>query len=255
MGTGNLDRSAVGSIEINSGSGWHSLGIIEEEIVRVNGEELTHFDASGHPPGIDKTVFGNLNVEIEFKWREIADIDLWHIVLHGGGITTTTAGVQTVLAENMTMRGVDWIALANAADFTFDCPVGVTSQDGEITYVEGSDYYVDRKGGHLKRIESGDIDEGQTVHVDYTYNTYTGKYFKIFENHVPIDYAVRLTKPLLNGDKLRITHSRVNFSSTTELPLKPEGSEAWASVSGKIRFLKDGEGIYGAYGHWEIYTP
>ena len=255
MGTGNLDRSAVGSIEVNSGSGWQTLGIIGEEVVRVNGEEITHFDTSGHPPGIDKTVFGSLNVEIEFKWREIADIDLWHIVLHGGGVTTTMAGIQTVTAENMTMGDVDWIALAHAADFTFDGPVGVTSQDGEISYVEGSDYYIDRKGGHFKRIEGGAIAEGQTVHVDYTYNTYVGKYFKIFENREPIDYTVRLTKPLLNGDNLRITHSRVNFSSTTELPLRPEGGGTWASVTGKIRFLKDDEGIYGAYGRWEIYTP
>jgi hypothetical protein len=255
MGTENLDRSTVGIIEINGGSGWQTLGIIREEIVRVGGEEIVHYDASGHPLGVDKTVFGNVNVEIEFIWEEIADIDLWNIVLHGGSVTATIAGFRTAADEKVTMSGIDWIALAHAADFTFDSPLSVSNQDGSATYIEGDDYYLDRKGGHLKRIAGGSIGEDQAVFVDYTYNTFTGKYFKIFEDPVPADYAVRLVKPMLNGDNLRITHSRVNFFSTTELPLKPGEGGSWAGVTSLIRFLKDGDGVYGAYGRWEIYTP
>ncbi len=255
MGTENLDRSAVGTIEINGGSGWQVLGIIREEIVRVNGEEITHFDVSEHPRGVDKTVFGNVDVEIEFTWEEIADIGLWVIVLHGGSITTTTAGIQTVVNEDVIMMGIDWIALAHAADFTFDSAVDVTNREGSVTYIEGEDYYLDRKGGHLKRIAGGSIGEGQTVCVDYAYNTYAGKCFNIFENPAPSVFTVRLIKPLLNGDNLRITHSRVSFSSTTELPLKPGDGGSWAGVASRIRFLKDVGGVYGAYGRWEIYTP
>jgi hypothetical protein len=255
MGTDNLDRSAVGTIEINGGSGWQVLGIIREEIVRVNGEEINHFDVSEHPHGVDKTVFGNVDVEIEFTWEEIADIGLWIIVLHGGSITTTTAGVQTAGNENVIMTGIDWIALTHATDFAFDSPVDVTDREGSVTYIESTDYYLDRKGGHLKRIAGGSIGEGQTVCVDYSYNTYAGKCFSIFENPTPSVFTVRLIKPLLNGDNLRITHSKVSFSSSTELPLKPGDGGSWAGVTSRIRFLKDIGGVYGAYGRWEIYTP
>ncbi len=255
MGTENLDRSAVGSIEVNSGSGWRALGIIKEETVRVDGKEVTHLDVSGYPFGVDKAVFGNVIIEIEFIWEEIADIDLWSLILHGGNATTSAAGTQVVTGEEVVLKGTNWMALAHAADFTFDGLVTVTNTAGSITYIDGTDYYLDRKGGHLKRIVAGSITDGQNVNVDYTYNTYTGKYFMIFSDPAPISYAIRLIKPLLNGDNMRITHSRVNFSSAAELPLRPGEEGAWAGVTSKIKLLKDGDGIYGSYGRWEIYTP
>jgi hypothetical protein len=255
MGVENLDRSVVGVIEINGGSGWQALGLIREEIIRVNGKEITHLDTSTFPFGINETILESVDIEIEFIWEEIADINLWSIVLYGGPITVSTAGTQAVTNEEVTMRDTNWIALIRAADFTFDCFVDVTNEEGNITYTEGTDYYLDRKGGHLRRITSGLIGDGQMVHVGYTYNTYDGKSFRIFDNPTPNDYTIRLTKPMLNGDKMRITHSRTNFSSITELPLKPGGGGVWAGVTSKIKFLKDIGGIYGAYGCWEIYTP
>lgn len=255
MGTENLDRSAVGAIEVNPGSGWQTLGIIREETVRVNGKEIMHLDVSGYPFGVDKMVFGNVDVEIEFIWEEIADIDLWNLVLHGGNMSITSAGIQSAIGEDVAMTGTDWIALIHGADFRFDCTVTATNESGSITYAEDTDYYLDRKGGHLKRIASGSIADGQVIHVDYVYNTYNGKYFTIFTDSAPTNYTMRLTKPLLNGDNMRITHSKVNFSSAAELPLKPGEEGAWAGVTSKIKLLKDGSGAYGNYGRWEIYTP
>ncbi len=255
MGTGNLDRSAVGTIEVDGNSGWQTLGIIREEIVRINGHEITHFDTSRYPFGVDKTIFDNVDIEIEFIWEEIADIDLWNIVLHGGGMVTSTPGAQTVTNEEVFLRATDWIRLAHAADFAFDSSMNVTDEEDNVTYIEGSDYFLDRKGGHLRRIAGGSIGDGQMVHVDYTYNTYAGMYFRIFDVSAPNEYAMRLTKPMLNGDNLRITHSMVEFSSAVELPLRPGERGAWAGVISKIRFLRDSDGAYGMYGRWEIYTP
>lgn len=255
MGIENLDRSSVGLIEIDGGSGWRNIGLIREEILKTNGKEITHLDVSGYPFGNDKKVYGTVAIEIEFIWEEIADIDLWHLVLYGGTMKVSTAGIQAIMNEDVIMKGASWIALRYAADFAFDSPVNVTGHEGSVTYVEGSDFYLDRKGGHLKRIANGLIEECQTVQVDYTYNTYEGRYFNIFEDLAPADYGMRLTKPMLNGDNLRITHSRVNFSCLTELPLRPGEKGVWAGVTSKIRFLKDSAGLYGSYGRWEIFTP
>jgi hypothetical protein len=54
---------------------------------------------------------------------------------------------------------------------------------------------------------------------------------------------------------MRITHSKVNFSSAVELPLQPGEEGAWAGVTSKIKILKDNGGVYGNYGRWEIFTP
>ena len=261
MGTNNLDRSAVGVIEVNPGSGWQDLGIIREETVRVNGEEVKHFDVSSYPFGTDMTIFGNLDIEIEFVWEEIGNIDLWNVMLHGGTVQTTSSGTQSVVDEALLINsdyasGV-WNALAYAADFDEDCTVTVASESGGggTTYTEDTDYIIDRKSGHIGRVSGGSITDGQTVYVDYTYKTYAGKYFEMFVDTKPEDHVLRLTKPLLNGDNMRITHGKVNLSSAMELPLNPGDEGAWAGVTSKIKFLKDAGGSYGSYGRWEIYTP
>ena len=257
MGTENLDQSAVGIIEVDSGSGWQNLGIIREETIRANGEEIKHFDVSSYPFGTDMTIFGNLDIEIEFIWEEIADIDLWNVILHGGSITSTNAGTQGVTDEEVILNGTNWTALSYAADFKVDCDVTVSSESagGGTDYTEGTDFFLDRKTGHIARISGGAISDGATVYVDYTYNTYDGKYFEIYKDNKPEDYALRLTKPLLNGDNMRVTHSKVNFSTAVELPLLPGEEGAWAGVTSKIKFLKDSGGSYGVYGRWEVYTP
>ena len=122
MGRGNLDRSEVGAIEVDGGSGWQILGIIREEIVRINGKEITHLDTSGYPFGVDKTIFSSVDIEIDFIWEEIADIDLWNIVLHGGNMTVSMVGIQTVLNEEVTMKSVDWIAFSHAASLHLMAP-------------------------------------------------------------------------------------------------------------------------------------
>ena len=259
MGTDNLDRQAVGVIEVDSGSGWSNLGIIREETIRVNGEEIKHTDVSGYPFGTDMTIFGNLDIEIEFVWEEIADIDLWNIVLHGGSMNTTSAGTQPVTDEELVMNGAytngEWNALGYAADFDEDCTVVITDSTDTTTYTEGTDYIIDRKSGHIGRISGGGISDGESVHVDYSYKTYDGKYFEVFNDSSPTNHILRLTKPLLNGDTMRITHSRVNLSAAMELPLNPGEEGAWAGVNSKLIFLKDAGGTYGDYGRWEIFTP
>jgi len=257
MGTENLDRSAVGVIEVDSGSGWQNLGIIRQETVRVNGEEIKHLDVSSYPFGTDLAIFGNLDIEIEFVWEEVADVNLWNIILHGGSMVTTNEGTQNVVNEAVALNGASWKPLAYAGDFKSDCAVTVSSEvgGGGVVYSEGVDYYLDRRSGHLARVVSGSITDGQTVYVDYTYKTYSGKHFEIYRGSKPTNYTLRLTKPLLNSDNMRITHSKVSFSTSMEMPLNPGEEGAWTGVTTKIKFLKDKAGIYGEYGRWEIFTP
>ena len=260
--TTHLDRSAVGTIEIDDGAGFDTLGLIREATVRINGEEVKHFDVSTYPIGPDLVMFGSLDVEIEFVWEEIADYDLWNRVIHGGTVTTTTAGTTAVTDESITLDGDytagEWNSLAFSADFDQDCTVSVGSavSGGGTTYTEAIDYIIDRKGGHLGRVPGGNISDGDTVYIDYVYNTWAGKYFAIMADTTTIqEYAIRMVKPLLNGDNIRIQHTKAQLATTIEFPLTPGDTGEWAGVTTKLTFLKDSGGTYGTYGRWEIYTP
>lgn len=260
--TGNQDRSAVGTIEVNPGTGFVELGKIVEEEIRINGELIKSWDVASYPFGVDETIRGNVEIEIDFTWREISDIALWNMIIHGGAVTTTTADTQAVTDEEMTLDGRydsnEWNALAYAADFDIDCTVvvGSAALGGGSTWAEGTDYIISRKTGELGRIHGAGIDDGDTVYVDYVYDTYAGKYFEMMADETPAEYVFRFIKPLLNGDNKRIQHGKVIFGSEMGLSLSPgDGEGAWVGVPSKVIFLKDTGGTYGNYGRWEIYTP
>jgi len=256
MGSDKLDRSAVGVIEVETDGGWVDLGIITEEIIRINGVEMPHLDTTERPFGIDRMLLKEVSVEIDFVWAEVGDISLWRLVTGGGDMTETTPGTETVTDEEATLSQDAWMPLAFGVDIVADNAVTVHGAAGGGTeYTENVDYYLDRRGGHLRRISGGAISEGQAVFVDYQRLCYSGRFFSPWEGNEAEAASLRLTKPLTGGDIFRITHSRVVFHCSHELPLAPGGDGAWAGVKSGVRFLKDTDGAYGPFGRWEIYTP
>lgn len=265
MGTTYLDRAAIGTISVNPGGGAVDLGKIREASLEIDGKRVDHIDVESYPFGVDLSIFTNVLIEIGFTWENIADINLWLMMLHGtvAGLTTTTAGTAAVTDEVVVMSGAYngtpnvWHQLAYAADFEVDCAVTVCSAvlGGGTTYVENTSYKLDRKTGCIGRISGGAITDGQAVYVTYTKNTYAGKYFAPFSDTIPAQYTVILDKPLLYGKHLRVTHDLVQFDSKFTMSLKPGDTGEWVGVPDKITFLKNSSGAYGTYGRWEIYMP
>ena len=256
MGNDKLDRSAVGVIEVVTDQGWESLGIIHEEVIRINGVEIPHIDTNDRPFGVDRMLLKEVSVDIDFIWAEVGDIALWRLVTGGGAMTVTESGTEDVVDEEAILSGEAWTPLFHAADFVTDGVVTVhDTAGGGGGYVQDVDYHLDRRGGHLRRIPGGGISDGQTIFVDYQRRCLSGRYFHSWEGEEANSTPVRLIKPLTGGDVFRITHSRAVFSSTHELPLAPGREGNWAGVKSGIRFLKDSEGPYGPFGRWEIYSP
>lgn len=256
MGTDKLDRSAVGVVEVVTDGGWESLGIIHEEVIRINGVEIPHIDTTDRPFGIDRMMVTEVSVDIDFVWAEVGDIALWRLVMGGGTMTVTASGTETVSDEEVTLTATAWIPLLYSAEFITDGIVTVRDAAGSgAAYEQDVDYYLDRRKGHLRRIPGGGISDGRTVFVDYERRSFSGRYFHPWEGEEAQPASLRLTKPLTGGDVFRITHSRAVFNSSLELPLAPGSSGSWAGVRSGVRFLKDGEGPYGPFGRWEIYTP
>ena len=256
MGSDKLDRSAVGVVEVVTDEGWVDLGIIHEEVIRINGVEIPHIDTNDRPFGIDRMMLKEVSVDIDFIWAEVGDIALWRLVMGGGTMTVTESGAENVTDEEVTLSSVAWAPLFYGADFITDSNVTVhDAAGGGVEYEQDVDYYLDRREGHLRRIPGGAISDGQTVFVDYQRRCLSGRYFHPWEGEEAQATSIRLTKPLTGGDIFRITHSRAVFGTSHELPLAPGRGGDWAGVKSGIRFLKDAGGIYGPFGRWEIYTP
>jgi hypothetical protein len=258
MGTENLDRSAIGHIYVNPGTGEVDLGAIRELTVRVDGKTVDHIDVSAYPFGVDKKVYGTATVEVEFVWEEIANIALWAYCLHGtAGLAATNAGTTAVTDEAILLSGDEdstWHAVTYAADFDAGETVTVKDGPGGTPHTENTDYYVNRQNGTIARVNGGGIADGEAVYVSYTYITYDGYTFEILSDTVPDEYAIRILKPLTNVDNLRIRHTKCTFSTTQELSLTPGDEGEWVGVTSTITFLKH-DSTYGNYGTWEIYTP
>ena len=217
--------------------------------------EIPHIDTTDRPFGVDRMLTKEVSVEIDFVWAEVGDLALWHLVMGGGEMTITESGTEDVTDEEAALSGADWAPLFHAADFAVDCGVTVhAAAGGGAVYEQDVDYYLDRRGGHLARIPGGAIADRQTVFVDYGRRCLSGRYFHPWEGEEAAETPLRLTKPLTGGDVFRITHSRVVFSCSVELPLAPGVDGRWAGVKSGVRFLKDTGGTYGPFGRWEIYT-
>jgi hypothetical protein len=258
MGTENLDRAAVGAVYVNPGSGEVSLGAIRELSIKVDGKDIPHYDVSGYPFGVDMHVFGTVDIQVEVVWEEIANIALWAYCLHGtAGLAATNAGTTAVTDEALILSGDEdsaWHAVTYAHDFDAGETVTVKDGPGGTPHTENTDYYVNRENGTIARVAGGGISDGEAVYVSYTYATYDGYTFEILSDTVPDEYAIRILKPLLNGNNLRIRHTKVVFSTSQELSLSPGDEGEWVGATSTIKFLKH-DSTYGNYGTWEIYTP
>ncbi|MBN1574554.1 MAG: hypothetical protein JW984_15260 [Deltaproteobacteria bacterium] len=261
------DLGLTGLLEVDVGSGWEELGRISALSPKINGEEVVLDTTTSYPIVPEKVLLGKLDFTIEFTWEWIDDIDIWKIIINGGTMTTTTAGTQAVSDEAVVMSGRydsggvkgqgTWHSLIYSDDFVPGCTVTVTTlAGGGDTRVENTDYIVDRRKGHIARIHGGAISDGDTVYVDYTYNTFDGKYFTPQSSIELTTFKVRLSKPLTNGDYLRIQHGKACLMPDMELPLKVGEKGSVVGVKSTIRFLKDPYSLYGDnLGRWEIYTP
>lgn len=79
-----------------------------------------------------------------------------------------TGAAPSVVDETIVADHGAWVQLANKA-LRFGTVV-VTNTAGDTTYVEGDDYVVDYIEGRVMALAGGDITDGQSIEVDYTYD-------------------------------------------------------------------------------------
>lgn len=140
--------------------GTAPVHLVKEENVRINDVTLILSDVAAAqyfgPDVQGFTVPGALNATFKQEAGKILVVNVFDPATHK----------QSVAAEAATFSD-NKLVLANGAASVISATV--KSQDGVTTYVEGTDYTLDKATGTVTRLETGSIAAGGDVTVDYDY--------------------------------------------------------------------------------------
>jgi hypothetical protein len=145
----------------------------------------------------------------------------------------------SVSDEDVTADLDAWVSL----DYKRVTPgtVVVTSDGGGTTYVEGTDYVVDYAGGQLKALSAGDISDGASLDVDYSYTAIRkGEMAAIERGEINLTYktmtaaADRLAQQI-SDEAVQFSRSQLNWDAT---------QRTLASLVERIRRLIDQGVLY-----------
>jgi hypothetical protein len=123
---------------------------------------------AGSPITLQKSLTNEEGLAIEITCAE-RDLTLLNIAMGGGTLSTVEANATTsVTSSQITLNGTAYHALKgapiNAASVT------VTSNDATpVSRNETTDYVIDYDAGYIKRVDGGNITDGDTVLVTYTW--------------------------------------------------------------------------------------
>lgn len=92
-----------------------------------------------------------------------------------GTTAVLTQASGSLVAEDMTAVHDKWVPLTKAA---LSGATTVTNSAAAITYVEGSDYIVNKQLGWIKALSDGDITDAQALKVSSAYDAITGTEIK-----------------------------------------------------------------------------
>lgn len=129
-------------------------------------EMLEHFSSMEGIKKKDKSAVIASNLNGKFTLDEI-NIDNLAIALYGDGVQYLTQGDGNQVNAPITAQMEKWVKLPHRK--LASGTVAVTNEAGTVHYTEDTDYEVDYTIGRIYTKTGGAIADGQTLHVDYTY--------------------------------------------------------------------------------------
>ncbi|HJJ36545.1 MAG TPA: hypothetical protein O0X27_05165 [Methanocorpusculum sp.] len=218
-----------------------SIGMLDGVSFKVTGDNTTV--ETDNAEDID---FGMTNQQAEIAasaWKNIDLEMIYRLTGQMGTLTTTAAGTATtVTGELHVLTGTIAEALKNKTAGTPTLVTSITVKDstGSTTYVSGTDYTVGLTAdGYttISRITTGDITDGQTVQVGYTYTAAASKKFTYGSTKMPKYLHVWLVNTNADGKKFVIEIYKVSSIQSLELTLgsdkKKDLMTAPVSIIGK----------------------
>lgn len=224
------DYSYIGSgrvymEEVGGTTGLLDVGNVSELIITPTEDVKELLDYTAPGGGTYNEVRRVSSVEMSMTMREFSPENIARLLR--GAVTNTSNSIVT--DESHIARLGAFIPMDNVPDFI----QAVTDSSGATTYVEGTDYEV-RPGG-IYILPGGNITDGQTILVDYSYPSYdtvealinAGKEYRVF--FAGLNEA-------RSGKETIIDMYRVRLGVAQQIPLIGDDFAAY-QVSGKL--LKD----------------
>ncbi|RLC33977.1 hypothetical protein DRH14_03965 [Candidatus Shapirobacteria bacterium] len=169
--TDTLGRGKV-LVKKDSENNWLDLCSVESFNVTVTTETLDKISLRSGIKRIQKSVTVSQNIEGNFV---ISDTNIENLKLFfmAGDEVDASQTTGTLVAEEVTVNYNRWTKISKE---NLDAVVTVKDKaTGLITYVENTDYILDRKAGLIAPIEGGDITDNEelTIDCDYAARTIT----------------------------------------------------------------------------------
>ena len=131
-------------------------------------EMLEHYSSMGGVKVKDVSAIISTDLNLKFTLDEINICNLV-LALMGDDVEFINQGDGNELDENITARVGRYVKLLRRK--ITPGTVQVTNQTGAVTYVLNTDYRIDFDVGRIFTIVGGAIADGQTILVDYTYES------------------------------------------------------------------------------------
>ena len=162
-------------------TGEIDVGNVTEFTITPTVESLDHYTSRSGIWEKDLTVDTSLALMAKWTTDEYA---LWNLMLAvlTTSVQTFSQGTGHQVNEPVVMHIDRWMKIGGDDGGRNIHDVVVTNTAHTVTYVEGTDYELDRTVGRLKGVSGGNISEGQTVHVDYNHDATQHSYIRGGEN-------------------------------------------------------------------------
>ena len=198
-------------------------------------EMLDHFESMSGVKDKDMSVVTTIGMTGKFTTDEYSRNNLM-LALFGSTEQTIQQATGHQINAPILARLDKWVKLPHR---NLDAAsVVVTNVAGTVTYILGTDYNVDTDVGRIFAIDGGAITEGQTLHVDYNYNSTEYPLVEAIETD-GIECLVRFVGDPQSGPVYEAELWRVSMKPASELGFI---SDEWAKMDFEFECLKDTAG-------------
>jgi len=185
---------------------------------------------------------------------DLAEIDLTTFAYTDAGLVVQTniAGAPVnITNENAVLSGVLGKALQNKnGNGAVVTGIVVTDESGVTTYVLNQDYTVQIGADgytRIARIEGGDIDDGDTVLVDYTYTPNASKKVTFYNGGTKTYKVARIVNVNNGGKEFRIDLENVTNIKPLTTPFQADDSDGIMvcsiELSGTVKEIVDEQSV------------
>ncbi len=233
IGRGNIYFARTNADDENTGE-MH-LGNGPAFLVTPTTENLDHYSSMEGIKKKDLSINVTTDIGLKFTLDEPNRNNINLALLGGDTIATTAQGDGNINNAVVIARLDKYVKEGMTYRDLFAGSIVVTDATGVVTYVEGTDYTVDYDIGRIRALSTGDITEGESLRVDYSYQASSYPTIQA-STRIVMEGLVRFRGNGEQGTNFEIVAHKVKLAVTGDIPFI---SDDWAQIEWEAEVLDD----------------